>query len=252
MSDCHQAKLASVDQRHSARRVTCGCHTTQHPASPTVSTTQAASPATTRSVAPPSRRRTIRPLPVRSVQKSQPTAPDKCPADESERPRRADNVLATCDLARTTLYTLGPETMQLGLTRVDPPKSLTAGFYEVLLTLDPSSAAAWASFTAAHLHDHVAFIRDDLVLEAPMIEYQVTSGQIALTTQTVQAADAVGPTGGPARSEPNSPSASSAYSRFRQWRFVDLAADLGCRHISTIVQGHAVGAAGLSAILVEG
>jgi preprotein translocase subunit SecD len=72
---------------------------------------------------------------------------------------------------------------------VDPPKSLTADFYEVSLILDPSSATAWASFTAAHLHDHIAFIRDDLVLEAPMIEEQVTSGQIALTTQSVQAAD---------------------------------------------------------------
>jgi preprotein translocase subunit SecD len=97
--------------------------------------------------------------------------------------------LVTCDLAQTTLYTLAPETMQLGLTHVDAPKSLTSGFYEVNLTLDPPAAAAWASFTAAHLHDHVAFIRDDLVLEAPIIEEQVASGKIALTTQTPQAAD---------------------------------------------------------------
>lgn len=54
------------------------------------------------------------------------------------------------------------------------------------LTLDPSSATAWASFTAAHLRDHVAFIRDDLVLEAPIIEEQVTSGRIVQTTQTAQ------------------------------------------------------------------
>jgi hypothetical protein len=45
------------------------------------------------------------------------------------------------------------------------------------------------SDTAAHLLDHVGFIRDDLVLEVPMIEEQVTSGRIALTTQTPQAAD---------------------------------------------------------------
>ena len=99
------------------------------------------------------------------------------------------NVLVTCDLARTTLYTLGPETMRLALTHVDPPTSLTSGFYEVSLTMDPSSAAAWAAFTATHVHDHVAFIRDDLVLEAPIIEEQVTSGKIALTTQPAQAAD---------------------------------------------------------------
>jgi hypothetical protein len=39
------------------------------------------------------------------------------------------------------------------------------------------------------LRAHVAFIRDDLVLEAPIIEEQVTSGQVALTTQTGPAAD---------------------------------------------------------------
>jgi preprotein translocase subunit SecD len=55
--------------------------------------------------------------------------------------------------------------------------------------MDPPSATAWASFTVAHLRAHVAFIRDDLVLEAPIIEEQVTSGQVALTTQTAPAAD---------------------------------------------------------------
>jgi hypothetical protein len=164
--------------------VTCGCHTTQHPALPTTSTTTP--PPTTQSAAPVVN---IAPLPVRPVQKSQPTTPDKCPATNPNALAAPTNVLTTCDLARTTLYTLGPEAMRLGLTQVDPPKSLTAGFYEVLLTLDAPSATAWASFTVAHLHDHVAFIRDDLVLEAPLIEYQVASGQIALTTQTIQTAD---------------------------------------------------------------
>lgn len=140
--------------------VMCGCQSTQHPASPTSSTN--ASAPTTPSAAP--------------VQKSQRTTPDKCPA-------------TTCDLAQTTLYTLLPEALTVGLARVDSPKSLTSGFYEMNLTLDTSSATSWASFTAAHLHAHVAVIRDDLVLEAPIIEEQVTSGQVALTTQTAEAAD---------------------------------------------------------------
>jgi preprotein translocase subunit SecD len=68
--------------------------------------------------------------------------------------------------------------------------TLTSICYEVNLTMDPPSAAAWAAFTAAHLHAHVAFTRDNLVLEAPIIEEQVAaSGKIALTTQTPQAAD---------------------------------------------------------------
>jgi len=165
--------------------VMCGCHSTQHQAPPTTSTTTAV-PTTTQSAAAAVN---IQPLPVRPVQKSQPTTPNKCPATNPGAPVPPANVLVTCDLARTTVYTLGPETMRPVLTQVDPPKSMTSGFYEVSLTMDPPSAAAWAAFTAAHLHAHVAFIRDDLVLEAPIIEEQVTSGKIALTTQTAQAAD---------------------------------------------------------------
>jgi hypothetical protein len=163
--------------------VMCGCHATQHPASPTASSTKG--PTTTQSVPPVVN---IQPLPVRPVQKSQPTTPDKCPATNPNTPAAPTDVLITCDLARTILYTLGPETLRLVLTHVDSPKSLTSDFYEVNLTMDPASATAWASFTGEHLHAHIAFIRDDLVLEAPIIQEQVTSGQVALTTQTAQAA----------------------------------------------------------------
>jgi hypothetical protein len=160
--------------------VTCGCHPAQH-----------AAPATSATPSPalPPRAVTIQPLPVRPVQKSQPTMPDRCPAMNPNARTPSANILIACDLARTTLYTLGPESMQLGLTQVDPPKSLTSDFYEVNLRMNPSSATEWASFTAGHPHAHIAFIRDDLVLEAPIIEELVTSGQIALTTQTARAAD---------------------------------------------------------------
>ncbi len=170
--------------------VLCGCHSTQHRATPSTTTASAsptgASPSTTPSPAPAVN---IQPLPVRPVQKSQPAPPAKCPATDPRAPAPAANSLVTCDLAKTTVYTLGPEAMRLTLTRVDQPTALTSGFYEVSLTMDPSSAAAWAAYTAAHLKDHVAFIRDDVVLEAPIIEEQVTSGKIALTTQTAQAAN---------------------------------------------------------------
>lgn len=161
----------------------CGCQTSQHPA-------PAATSASTTAPTPPPVAPVVKiaPLPVRPVEKSQPTTPDKCPATNPAVPAPPANPLVTCDLARTTRYTLGPETMRLELTHVDPPKPLTSDFYEVNLTMDPASATAWATYTGAHLHAHVAFIRDDLVVEAPMIEEKVTSGQIALTTQTAQAA----------------------------------------------------------------
>jgi hypothetical protein len=178
-----RARLASILVVGAAL---CGCHATQHPASPSTSSTTTAAPQTTPSAAPASN---IQPLPVRPVRKSQPTTSNKCPATNPNAPAAPGNPLVTCDLAQTTLYTLDPEAMRLALTHVDPPQPLTSGFYEVNLAMDPASAATWAAFTAEHLHAHVAFIRDDLVLEAPIIEEQVTSGRIALTTQTPQAAD---------------------------------------------------------------
>lgn len=162
--------------------VMSGCHSTQSaaPAKPT------AAPTTSQSVASAAK---IRPLSVRPVQRSKVTTPDKCPATNPNAPVAPANVLTTCDLARTTLYTLGPEAIQLRLTRVDPPKALTADYYEVNLRMDPASSSAWAWFTADHLRAHIAFVRDDLVLEAPVIQEPVSSGQIALTTPTAQTAD---------------------------------------------------------------
>lgn len=166
----------------------CACHSTRHAAAPPTSTTRAATtatPTTSASAAPIVK---IAPLPVRPVNKSQPTSPQKCPVTDPNRPVAPTEPFTACDVGRTTLYSLGPETMQLGLIHVEPPKSLAAGFYDVTLTLDPPSASAWASYTAAHLKDHVAFVRDNLVLEAPIIEGPVTSGRIALTTQTAEGA----------------------------------------------------------------
>ena len=158
----------------------CSCRPPQH---------RAAEPRTSTATLPAGPFVNIAPLPVRPVLRSQLTTPDKCPATNPNAPVPPAAVLVTCDVARTTLYALGPQLMQIVLTRVDAPKSLTADFYEVNLRMDPPSTTAWASFTAAHLYSHVAFIRDDLVLEAPIIEMHVTSGEVALTTQTVQAAD---------------------------------------------------------------
>ncbi len=171
------ARLASVILLGA---VLCSCRPPQH---------RAPEPVTSTTTLPAAPVVSIQPLPVRPVQGSQLTTPDKCPATNPNDPVAPTAVLITCDFARTTVYTLGPQMMQLVLTHVDAPKSLTADFYEVNLTMDPPSATAWASFTAAHLHAHIAFIRDDLVLEAPTIEEHVTSGQVALTTQTVQAAN---------------------------------------------------------------
>ena len=167
----------------------CGCQQTHKPAPSNPSTTASLSATALPPPPPPPPPVKIAPLPVRPVTKSQPTTPAvKCPATDPNAPLKGTDVLTTCDIGRTTVYTLGPETMQLGLTQVEPPKSLTADYYELTLVLDAPSAAAWAAFTGAHLQDHMAFIRDNMVLEAPIIEQPAESGRIVLTTQTAQGA----------------------------------------------------------------
>ncbi|WP_197497863.1 MULTISPECIES: preprotein translocase subunit SecD [unclassified Mycobacterium] len=165
-----------------------GCQHAHRPAPSSSSTT---APPSTIAPPPPPPPPVVKiaPLPVRPVTKSQPTTPAvKCPATDPNAPTKPTDTLTTCDIGRTTVYTLGPETMQLGLVHVDPPKSLTADYYELTLVLDPPSTAAWAAFTGEHLQDHMAFIRDNMVLEAPIIEQPATSGRIVLTTQTAQGA----------------------------------------------------------------
>jgi hypothetical protein len=166
-----------------------GCHSTRQPAPPAASSTvkTTTTPMTSTQSIPAATR--IRPLAVRPVRGSKMTTSDKCPTIDPNAQVAPADVLVTCDLARTNLYTLGPEIMQIVLTRVDPPTPLTADYFEVHLSMDPSSAAAWATFTTDHLHAHIAFVRGDLVLEAPTIQEPVTSGHIALTTQTAAAAD---------------------------------------------------------------
>ena len=168
--------------------VMCGCHSTQHPASPT----SPSAAATTQSPAPVVN---IAPLPVRPVAKSQPTTPDKCPATNPNAPAAPTNVLTTCNLDRTTLYTLLPQAITLGLTHVDSPTPAVgangASYYEVYVTLDASSAAAWASYMAGHIGQEVAFIRDDLVLSVGGIVEPDTTGKIVLDAPTAQVAQQV-------------------------------------------------------------
>jgi hypothetical protein len=167
--------------------VICGCQSTQHPASSTTSTNTSAP--TSQSVAPVVK---IQPMPIRPVQNQQPITPDKCPPTNPNNPVAATDVLTTCSLDRTHLYTLAPQAMLLGLTYVDSPKpSETSGSYEVSLTLDASSATAWTAFMAEHVGTQVGFIRDDVVLDAPMIQEASTSGRILLYARTSQQADQV-------------------------------------------------------------
>jgi preprotein translocase subunit SecD len=83
--------------------------------------------------------------------------------------------------------------MKFGLTHVDSPKPEPNGFsgYEVEVTLDASSAAAWASYTAGHIGTGVAFIRDDLVISMGIIKESMTSDRTVLFAQTAQEADQV-------------------------------------------------------------
>jgi preprotein translocase subunit SecD len=57
--------------------------------------------------------------------------------------------------------------------------------------MDASSAAAWASYTAANIGTRVGFIRDDLVISMGIIQESVSSGKTTLFAKTAQRADQV-------------------------------------------------------------
>jgi hypothetical protein len=110
----------------------------------------------------------IRPLPVRAVQDVRPVAPEECPADQTMAVPAAE-ILSMCDFTRTAAYTLGPQVLELQLSSVDTLKPLNSESHVVRLTMQPASATALAAFTADHVGDQLAFVRNRVVVFAPKI-----------------------------------------------------------------------------------
>jgi preprotein translocase subunit SecD len=87
---------------------------------------------------------------------------------------------------------LGPQVSELQLTHVETMKSPTSDFHVVRFSLQPASASAFATYTAGHIGEQLAFVRDGVVLFAPKITQAINSQTLEISGDlTAQQADDV-------------------------------------------------------------
>lgn len=132
--------------------------------------------ATSTSTAPPVY--TIKPLAVRPVLAVEGVLPEQCPPPQPVVPT---GDLRTCDFARTALYTLGPEGVQLQLVRVDSLLSPITNGYIVQVSMNAESATAFAEYTATQIGKQVAFVRASVVVSAPQITEAIAGDTLQLS-----------------------------------------------------------------------
>lgn len=121
---------------------------------------------------------TIKPLAVRPVISAEGIAPEACPPPAPVVP---GETLRTCDFARSALYTLGPEAVQLQLVRVDSLLSPITNGYIVQVAMTPESATAFAGFTGTQIGKQVAFVRAAEVVSAPQISEAIAGDTLQLS-----------------------------------------------------------------------
>ncbi|MET0757065.1 MAG: preprotein translocase subunit SecD [Mycobacterium sp.] len=127
----------------------------------------------------------IKPLAVRPVVDSRGTTPEQCPPPAAHVP--PTETLEACDIERTAAYTLGPVVMQLQLTRVDSAPLPIKNSYVVRVEMDTPSSAAFAEYTAAHVGQQMAFVRNGVVVSAPGITAPIISPAVELSGELTAA-----------------------------------------------------------------
>lgn len=121
---------------------------------------------------------TIKPLAVRPVLAVEGVLPEQCPPPQPVVPTAE---LRTCDFARTALYTLGPEGVQLQLVRVDSLLSPITNGYIVQVSMTADSATAFANYTGTQIGKQVAFVRASVVVSAPQISEAIAGDTLQLS-----------------------------------------------------------------------
>lgn len=122
----------------------------------------------------------ITPLPVRPVVQAQGVAADTCPPPPPAPALPADP-LTVCDVTKTGLYTLGPEALQLQLTRVASVLSPVTNTFVIQVTLTPESARAFGDFTRGHIGQQAALVRGATVISAPKITEPIDGDVLQLS-----------------------------------------------------------------------
>ena len=128
-------------------------------------------PLTSKTTAPPL---TIKPLPVRPVISAFVTTPAECPPPTPAPP---DQPTRICDIERTAVYELSPESLRVQLTNVDSFRNPLTGLEMVQMTMTNDSAEQFGKFTAAQVGKQVAFVRGGTVVWGPKISGPI-EGQV--------------------------------------------------------------------------
>jgi preprotein translocase subunit SecD len=111
----------------------------------------------------------LAPLTVRPVVQAMVAAPDQCKPGPPPPPSPPTAPLTICDVEQKAQYQLGPEALRLNLTGAISIKLPMSEFYAVQLTMDQDSGASFNQYTGTQVGKQVAFVRDGVVLAAPVI-----------------------------------------------------------------------------------
>jgi len=122
---------------------------------------------------------TIKPLPVRPVLTAFVTKPEECPPPAVGAP--PDQPLRICDITRTAVYELAPESLRLQLTDVDSFKNPLTGAQTVQFAMTQESSKEFSKYTAEHVGQQAAFIRAGIVVWAPKIPEPIEGTVLQLT-----------------------------------------------------------------------
>jgi hypothetical protein len=134
---------------------------------------------TTTAVTPPPEN--IRPIQVRPVQEALVATAEQCPREGPPPVAAPSDILSACDFKNTATYALGAQVMELQLTHVETAKSPMSQSDVVRLTMQWSSAAAFSTYTAGHVGEQLAFVRDGIVVFAPKITQQINSATLEIS-----------------------------------------------------------------------
>jgi preprotein translocase subunit SecD len=115
-----------------------------------------------------------------------------CPAAGQQDPLLGNDdptqALITCDQNGTTKYLLGPSIIDgqqiSDATSGQDPNGVG---YVVNLTFKSAGSKTWATYTAAHVNDAVAFVLDTDVVSAPVIQSAINGGNTQISGNFTQA-----------------------------------------------------------------
>jgi len=105
--------------------------------------------------------------------------PQDCPPVPPPTP--ADAPIEVCDVDRAAVYRLGPVGLALDLTGAGETKLPDSEFHTVQLSMTQASSTAFMQYTTANVGKQLAFVRNGVVLAAPVIGQPIDGQSIQIS-----------------------------------------------------------------------